>query len=57
MSKSRLVLAGLASLLVAVSAAAQQDQAGCKDHPLFPTRMPGYRLEACKTEDFGVYEF
>ncbi len=45
-------------LLMAVAiAAGQTDQAGCKDHPLFPTRMPDYRIEACKIEDFGFYEF
>ena len=45
-------------LLLAMGVAAQQaDNAGCKDHPLFPTRMPDYRIGACKVEDFGVYEF
>jgi OOP family OmpA-OmpF porin len=44
--------------LVAVSPAfAQTDKAGCSDHPLFPTRMPGYHIEACKVEEFGRYEF
>ena len=33
------------------------DAPGCKDHPLFPTRMPEYRLADCKVEEFGVYEF
>jgi hypothetical protein len=37
--------------------AQQPDRAGCKDHPLFPTRMPEYSIEACKVEDYGVYEF
>jgi len=36
---------------------AQPDQAGCADHPLFPTRMPDYRIAACKVEDYGIYEF
>ena len=45
-------------LVLATGVAAQQtDSAGCKDHPLFPTRMPEYRIGACKVEDFGVYEF
>ena len=45
-------------VLAAVPAAAQQgDASGCKDHQLFPTRMPNYRIEACKMEDFGFYEF
>jgi OmpA-OmpF porin, OOP family len=33
------------------------DQAGCQDHPLFPTRMPDFRLADCKVEAFGRYEF
>jgi OOP family OmpA-OmpF porin len=42
----------------AVALAAQQpDAKGCQDHPLFPTRMPEYRLGSCKIEAFGVYEF
>lgn len=36
---------------------AQADKAGCKDHPLFPSRMPEYGIESCKVEDFGRYEF
>lgn len=46
-----------ATLLAAPPALAQADKAGCKDHPLFPTRMPGYVLQDCKTEAFGRYEF
>jgi OOP family OmpA-OmpF porin len=45
------------ALLAAVPAFAQADRAGCKDHPLFPTRMPGYFIESCKVEEFGSYEF
>jgi len=37
--------------------AAQPDQAGCADHPLFPTRMPDYRITECKVEDYGMFEF
>ena len=33
------------------------DKPGCQDHPLFPTRMPEYRLVDCKIQDFGLYEF
>jgi hypothetical protein len=54
----RITLASAAFLLMAVaSAMGQADMAGCKDHPLFPSRMPDYRIEACKTEDFGVVDF
>jgi OOP family OmpA-OmpF porin len=45
------------TLLTVIPAFAQSDRAGCKDHPLFPTRMPGYFIEACKVEEFGRYEF
>jgi len=45
-------------LLLATGVAAQQaDFKGCKDHPLFPTRMPEYRIADCKIEAYGVYEF
>jgi len=43
-------------VLPAVLVAQQPDAKGCQDHPLF-TRMPEYRIEACKVEPFGVYEF
>jgi len=58
MKKALIILMSAMFLLPAAGAAAQQpDSKGCKDHPLFPTRMPEYRIEACKVEDFGVYEF
>ncbi len=50
----------LVLLGVVVSAgveAAPPDAAGCKDSAFFPTRMPEYRIEACKMEPFGAYEF
>ncbi|MCM2254090.1 MAG: OmpA family protein [Vicinamibacteria bacterium] len=33
------------------------DKPGCKDHPLFPTRMPNYRIEACEAKDFAAWDF
>jgi OmpA-OmpF porin, OOP family len=58
MKKASIVLMSAVLLLLATGVAAQQrDWAGCKDHPLFPTRMPEYRIEDCKVEDYGVYEF
>ncbi len=39
------------------AAAVGPDAKGCKDHPLFPTRMPNYLIEKCETKEFGVYEF
>lgn len=50
------LLTGLV-LFLATNAFAQADKAGCQDHQLFPTRMPEYRIEACKIEDYGRYEF
>lgn len=47
----------LTILVIALPSAAQSDKGGCKDHPLFPTRMPGYTIRDCKTEAFGRYEF
>ena len=58
MKKALIVWMSALLFLLATGVAAQQpDSKDCKDHPLFPTRMPEYRLEACKVEDFGVYEF
>jgi len=52
-----IVLALASAMLPAAGLFAQADKAGCVDHPLFPTRMPDYRIEACKVENFGLYEF
>ena len=58
MKKALILLMAVILLSLASGAAAQQaDNKGCKDHPLFPTRMPGYRIATCKVEAFGVYEF
>ena len=58
MKKAFILLMSVLLLLLATGVAAQQpDFKGCKDHPLFPTRMPDYRISDCKVEDFGVYEF
>lgn len=51
-------LALLPALLAAcLPVFAQADAPGCKDHPLLPTRMPGYTIRECKTEAFGRFEF
>jgi OmpA-OmpF porin, OOP family len=56
--KGPIVLLCAVVLLLATGAAAQvADYKGCKDHPLFPTRMPEYRISDCKVEDFGFYDF
>jgi len=58
MKKTLIVWMSALLFLLATGAAAQQpDSKDCKDHPLFPTRMPEYRIAACKVEDFGIYEF
>lgn len=45
-------------LVLAIPAAAQQkDAAGCKDDPMFPVRMPAYRIEKCETKAFASYDF
>ena len=46
-----------AALLCALPAAAQTDKAGCADHALFPTRMPGYIIQDCKAEEYGMFDF
>jgi outer membrane protein OmpA-like peptidoglycan-associated protein len=58
MKRSPIVLMSAGVLLLAAGAFAQQpDSPGCKDHPLFPTRMPDYRIAECKVEEYGIYEF
>ncbi len=47
---------GLFMLAMGASAAAP-DWKDCKDHPLFPTRMADYRIEDCKVEEFGYFDF
>lgn len=52
-------LIAAASLAAATGAlaGAPADKAGCKDHPLFPTRMPEYAISRCETKDFDAYDF
>jgi outer membrane protein OmpA-like peptidoglycan-associated protein len=37
--------------------AALPDKKGCVDHPLFPTRMPGYSIADCDAKDFDTFNF
>jgi len=46
----------LSALLINPALFAQEDQTGCKDHPLF-NRMPGYYLGNCTKNDFDKFEF
>ena len=40
-----------------LASAASPDKKGCVDHPVFPTRMPGYSLADCETKDFDTFHF
>jgi OOP family OmpA-OmpF porin len=58
MNRTLAVFTLMLAVLTTFALSAQQgDVKGCSDHPLFPTRMPNYSIEACKIEDFGFYEF
>jgi len=58
MKKGLMVLMGVWVLILSMPYFAQaQDKPGCKDHSLFPVRMPDYRIEDCKVEEFGAYDF
>jgi len=60
MKMKRTVLGFVCFLVLAqtsFSVAQQADKPGCKDHPLFPTRMPEYVIGTCQTEAFGAYDF
>ncbi|HNX50733.1 MAG TPA: OmpA family protein [Thermoanaerobaculaceae bacterium] len=51
-------IAALIALLgCGVGFAAKPDKAGCTDHPLFPTRMPNYRIDSCEVKAFDSYQF
>lgn len=51
-------LAALAVLFASGAAlAAKPDAKGCVDHPLFPTRMPNYRIGSCDVKEFDAYTF
>jgi len=43
-------------LVAAVPAPAQQDEAGCKDHPLL-ARMTGFHISGCDEEEPSSFEF
>ncbi|KAA0252217.1 hypothetical protein FBQ97_04620 [Acidobacteria bacterium ACD] len=46
-----------ALLLSGTALAVKPDKPGCTDHPLFPTRMPAYRIETCELKEFASYDF
>lgn len=45
------------SLGLATAALATPDKPGCKDHPLFPTRMPDYYIADCQAKEYDGYGF
>jgi OmpA-OmpF porin, OOP family len=50
-------LLALGILLIATAPAlAQQDEEGCKDHPVF-SRMPGFHISGCDSDDPSSFEF
>lgn len=58
MRKLTVVLLGMLCLsLTAALGAAQVDATGCKDHPLFPTRIPGSWIHHCSHKQFDAYAF
>lgn len=53
----RLVLLLACLTIVAAPAFAQEeDEEGCKDHPMF-SRMPNYRISGCEDQEFSTHEF
>jgi len=55
MKKITLAAAALC-LLAAAPALAQQDEAGCKDYPLF-TRFPNMHIVGCHARQFDLRAF
>jgi OOP family OmpA-OmpF porin len=56
MKKAAVLLLTLICLSVPAAAAVQKDAAGCKDHPLFPNRMPNYWIKSCEMKEFDALE-
>jgi OmpA-OmpF porin, OOP family len=53
-----IALLGMLCLSLAVGAgAAQKDDPSCKDHPLFPTRIPGAWIHHCDHKSFDAFAF
>jgi hypothetical protein len=52
----RIALGALALLLAAAPARAQEDDEGCKDHPLF-TRFPNSYIVDCASSQFDLRKF
>ena len=52
----RVILALGFLVIMAAPAFAQQDEEGCKDHPMF-SRMPNFYLSGCEDQEFSSFEF
>jgi outer membrane protein OmpA-like peptidoglycan-associated protein len=50
-----LVLACL-TIVAAPAFAQEEDEEGCKDHPMF-SRMPNFRIADCEDQEFSTHEF
>jgi len=61
MKKNAMVWVGVLVFMLAAGAfaqALQKDDRNCKDHPLFPDRMPGdYWIRSCKSSQFDAFAF
>lgn len=57
-NEMKVLSAALLALLASGTAlAVKPDKPGCKDHPLFPTRMPNYRIADCVVKEFDAVPF
>ena len=57
MSLQRSIVTALVLLtLSAAPVAAQEDEEGCKDHPMF-SRMPNFYIASCEDQEFSTFEF
>ena len=55
-SAIRIVVVIVMAVLASHVGYAQEDRAGCTDHPLV-TRLPDFFIEGCKDEEFSSYKF
>jgi outer membrane protein OmpA-like peptidoglycan-associated protein len=55
--KTRLAALAVLVLLPAAALAAPGDKPGCADHPLFPTRLPDYKITDCKVTEYDSVRF
>ncbi len=53
----RLLGIGLAACVLLAAQSHPKDAKGSSDHPLFPTRMPGYSLSNYQQQGFAAYKF